>query len=69
MVRAVINPKALLVSPEPLLVPALSLESRLGTIRRKRRVAFVKHAARDFGPVLIGMTLVLIALVSLASLR
>jgi hypothetical protein len=69
MVRAVIIPEELLIGAEPVLVQAPSLDSRLGTFRRRRRIAFVKHTARNFGPVLVGMTLVLIALVSMASLR
>jgi hypothetical protein len=38
----------------------LSLESRLGLLRRRRRVGLLKQLLAVIGPVLVGMTLLLL---------
>jgi hypothetical protein len=38
----------------------LSLESRLGLLRRRRRVGLLKQLLAVIGPVLVGMTLILL---------
>jgi hypothetical protein len=40
--------------------PLLSLESRLGLLRRRRRVGLLKQLLAVIGPVLVGMTLLLL---------
>jgi hypothetical protein len=40
--------------------PSLSLESRLGLLRRRRRVSLLKQFLAVVGPVLVGMTLLLL---------
>ena len=40
--------------------PLLSLESRLGLLRRRRRVGLLKQLLAVIGPVLVGMTLILL---------
>jgi hypothetical protein len=40
--------------------PLLSLESRLGRLRRRRRVSLLKQLLAVIGPVLVGMTLLLL---------
>jgi len=41
-------------------LPLLSLESRLGLLRRRRRVSLLRQLLVVIGPVLVGITLVLV---------
>lgn len=41
-------------------IPLLSLESRLGVLRRRRRVSSLKQALLLVGPVLAGTTLLML---------
>lgn len=41
-------------------LPILSLESRLGLLRRRRRVILLKQLLGLVGPVMIGATLILL---------
>ncbi len=41
-------------------LPLLSLESRLGLLRRRRRFSLLRQVLAVIGPVLIGITLVLV---------
>jgi hypothetical protein len=41
-------------------LPILSLESRLGLLRRRRRVMFLKQLLGLVGPTMIGATLLLL---------
>lgn len=50
---------------------SLSLESRLGLLRRRRRFASLKHLLAVMGPILVGMALLVLvaALGAVAGLR
>jgi hypothetical protein len=55
---------------DPANLPSLSLESRLGLLRRRRRRASRKRFLASTGPVLVGMSLLLlVAFGGMASLR
>ncbi len=41
-------------------LPSLSLESRLGLLRRRRRLTSVKHLLASMGPILVGMALLVL---------
>ena len=41
-------------------LPSLSLESRLGLLRRRRRVSLLRQLLIVIGPVLLGLTFVLV---------
>jgi len=41
-------------------LPLLSLESRLGLLRRRRRVSVLRQLLAVIGPVLVGVTVVLV---------
>ena len=41
-------------------LPSLSLESRLGMLRRRRRVGLLRQLLAVIGPVLVGLMLVLV---------
>lgn len=45
---------------DPASLPSLSLESRLGLLRRRRRLTSVKHLLAAMGPVIVGMSLLLL---------
>ena len=42
-------------------LPFLSLKSRLGLLRRRRRVSFLRQLMAAMGPVLVGMALLMLA--------
>jgi hypothetical protein len=44
----------------PASLPPLSLELRLGLLHRRRRIAALKHLLEALGPVLVGMSLLLL---------
>ncbi len=44
----------------PASLPSLSLGSRLGLFRRRRRLTFLKHLLAAMGPVLVGMSLLVL---------
>jgi hypothetical protein len=48
------------ISSDPTALPVLSLDARLGLLRRRRRLTFVKRYAA-LGPVVLGMSLLLLA--------
>jgi hypothetical protein len=57
------------IRDDPASLPSLSLESRLGLLRRRRRLTFLKRLVA-MGPVLVGMSLLLLAAFGgMASLR
>ena len=41
-------------------LPLLNLESRLGLLRRRRRVSLLRQLLAVIGPILVGITLVLV---------
>ncbi len=52
-------------------LPSLSPESRLGLLRRRRRLIFLKHLLAAMGPILVGMSLLVLlaAIGAVARLR
>ena len=48
------------VQGSPVATPFLSLEYRIGLLRRRRRVSLLKQLLAVIGPVLVGMTLILL---------
>lgn len=57
------------IPADPTTLPPLSLDSKLALLRRRRRLSFLKRVAA-MGPVLVGMSLLLlVALGSMASLH
>jgi hypothetical protein len=44
----------------PARLPSLSLESRLGLLRRRRRLTSLKHLLATMGPILVGMFLLVL---------
>jgi hypothetical protein len=62
-------PRAARIRVDLVTLPLLSLESRLGLLRRRRRLAFLKRVAA-MGPVIVGMSLLLlVAFGGMASAR
>lgn len=48
------------ISSDPTALPVLSLDERLGLLRRRRRLILLKRYAA-VGPVIVGMSLLLLA--------
>ena len=48
------------ISSDPTALPVLSLDARLGLVRRRRGVTFLKRYAA-MGPVVVGVSLLLLA--------
>jgi hypothetical protein len=55
-----VTPRGARIRDDLASLPLLSLESRLGLLRRRRRLTFLKHLAA-MGPVLVGMSFLLLA--------
>jgi hypothetical protein len=54
------TPSGARISDGPGSLPSPSLESRLGLLHRRRRLAFLKHLLATMSPVLVGMSLLLL---------
>jgi hypothetical protein len=48
------------ISSDPSALPLISLDTRLGLLRRRRRLTFLKRSAA-MGPVVVGLSLLLLA--------
>lgn len=48
------------IPADPLTLPPLSLDARLGLLRRRRRLTFLKRYGA-IGPVVVGLSLLLLA--------
>jgi hypothetical protein len=65
MFRSAVQPSVMDIPSAPQIrddlgtLPLLSLESRLGLLRRRRRLTFLKRVAA-MGPVIVGMSLLLL---------
>ena len=65
------TPSGARISDGPGSLPSPSLESRLRSLHRRRRLAFLQHFITTMSPVLVGVSLFLLlaALGSIAGLR